>query len=158
MSKGKYVLPVILGQPGRELFFVKGEIPKGQDIVLARKLTERMVIDRDRKHIERLIKDDRVPAPQRVTELEVVVQPLSEAISDVEASLIHHYVNNTLPGAFKSPMLSQWFVFERPGDITPLKLARFAINLLSNEERRVLLSVLGTAKLPSTHTRFAAFC
>lgn len=141
MSRAKYLIPSIMGEPGRELYVVRGDIPKGQKLILARKLFSRMVNDQDQKYIDKLLGPyDR--RPDRAQGVETLSFDNKDRVSVKEAVLIHGYITNTLPGAYRAPELSQWYIYERPGDIGPLKLARFSINLLSTDERKALLSII----------------
>ncbi len=159
MARGKYVVPVILGQPGRELFYVKGEIPRGLSMVLARKVDERGLTDRDRKQLTRLLgnEGESLPSFDRVKDLELITTHESSLGGEFEATLIHGYVTNTLPGAFRASELNRWYIFERPGELTPLKLARFAINLLDHSERSALIKPLSHLKVDFTHPKFQEY-
>jgi len=159
MSKGKYIIPVILGQRGRELFFVKGDIPRNRNLILVRKFGERGLTDKDIRHLDKLLEGQHsdIPRPNRVKELEHIGAQSIGLISEREATLVHGYVTNVLPGAFKAPELSNWYILERPSEITPLKLARFSINLLERTERSALVEALNIIKVPSTHVDFSDY-
>lgn len=158
MSKGKYVVPVILGQPGNELFLVKGEVPAKQGMALVRFDVERGLCVKDEKALERLWEKTGVPKnrPTRVKELQVLDTTL-EGVTQREATLVQGYINNTLPGAFRAVELNNWYIFERQGDLTPLKLARFAINLLERKERTELLGTLARKSVPFTHPSYDTY-
>lgn len=155
MSKGKYVVPVILGQPGNELFLVKGEVPVKQGMALVRFSVERGLCIKDEKALERLWEKTGAPKnrPTRVKELHVLDTSL-EGVTQREATLVQGYINNTLPGAFRAVELNNWYIFEKQGDLTPLKLARFAINLLERKERTELLGSLARKAVSFTHPSY----
>jgi len=71
MSKAKYVVPVIMGQPGSELFLVKGEIPRGQTMVLVRLITERALTSKDERGINLLEREERVQLLAGLNQLRV---------------------------------------------------------------------------------------
>lgn len=156
MSKAKYVVPVIMGHPGSELFLVKGEIPRGQTMVLVRLIAERALTSKDERGMERLFSKSSPPEkrPTRVKEVSLITPELLTQVNEYEATLVHGYINNVLPGAFRAPEISKWYIFERPGDITSLKLARFAINLLEREERVQLLAGLNQLRVHNSHSRY----
>ncbi|MNH65383.1 hypothetical protein D3C73_173920 [compost metagenome] len=158
MSKGKYVVPVILGQPGNELFLVKGEVPAKQGMALVRFDVERGLCVKDEKALERLWEKTGAPRnrPTRVKELQILDATL-EGVTQREATLVQGYINNTLPGAFRAVELNNWYIFERQGDLTPLKLARFAINLLERKERTELLGDLSRKSVPFTHPSYDTY-
>lgn len=158
MSKGKYVVPVILGQPGNELFLVKGEVPAKQGMALVRFDVERGLCVKDEKALERLWEKTGAPRnrPTRVKELQIIDATL-EGVTQREATLVQGYINNTLPGAFRAVELNNWYIFERQGDLTPLKLARFAINLLERKERTELLGNLSRKSVPFTHPSYDTY-
>lgn len=155
MSKGRYVVPVILGQPGNELFLVKGEVPARQGMALVRFNVERGLCIKDEKALERLWERNGVPKnrPTRVKELHVL-DSILEGVTQREATLVQGYINNTLPGAFRAVELNNWYIFEKQGDLTPLKLARFAINLLERKERTDLLGSLAKKAVSFTHPSY----
>lgn len=158
MSKGKYVIPVILGQPGSELFLVKGEVPAKQGMALVRFNVERGLCKIDEKALERLWEKSGTPntRPTRVKELHVLDTTL-DGVTKHEATLVQGYINNTLPGAFRAVELNNWYIFERQGDLTPLKLARFAINLLERSERMNLLGSLAKKSVSFTHPSYDVY-
>lgn len=158
MSKGKYVVPVILGQPGSELFLVKGEVPARQGMALVRFNSERGLCIKDEKALERLWEKSGTPKnrPTRVKELHMLDTTL-EGVTQREATLVQGYINNTLPGAFRAAELNHWYIFEKQGDLTPLKLARFAINLLERSERLQLLGSLARMSVPFTHPSYDTY-
>lgn len=143
MSKGKYIIPVIMGRPGRDLYLVNCSIPSGRDMVLVRHSVERAITPRDIKAIERLVEpsEDFELQHKRLNELSPP-EDILDSISRHEATLVQGYINNILPGAFKAKELNNWFIYDKQGDLTPLKLARFAINLLERSDRKDLLGVL----------------
>lgn len=159
MAKVKYVVPVILGQRSRELFLVKGEIPKDQNLILVRRVGERGLVDKDVRHLDKLLAGQYsdIPRPDRVKELEHINGETVGSITSREATLVHGYITNVLPGAFKAPELNNWYIFERPGEIIPLKLARFSINLLDRAERTALVSALNPIKSAFTHVDFLVY-
>jgi len=158
MSKGKYVIPVIMGQPGSDLFLVKGEIPARQGMALVRFNVERGLTLRDEKALERLLEKTGTmkSRPTRVKELSVL-ETILETVTQREATLVQGYINNTLPGAFRAVELNNWYIFEKQGDLTPLKLARFAINLLERSERMELLGGLARKSVSFTHPSYDTF-
>ncbi len=143
MSKGKYVIPIIMGRPGRDLYLVNTTIPSGQDMVLVRHVVERAITPKDVKALERLIEpsEEFELTHKRLNELSPP-EDILDAITRHEATLVQGYINNILPGAFKAKELNNWFIFDKQGDLTPLKLARFAINLLERNDRKSLLGAL----------------
>ncbi|MNO12952.1 hypothetical protein D3C76_25720 [compost metagenome] len=159
MSKGKYVIPVILGQPGDELYLVKGDVPVRHGMALVRLATERGLTARDEKELDKLI--DRMGElkrrPSRLKELHVLTDEVVHTVEQREATLVQGYINNTLPGAFRAPELNNWYIFERQGDLTPLKLARFAINLLERSERMTMLGNLTRKSVSFTHYSYDCF-
>lgn len=159
MSKGKYVIPVVMGQPGSELFLVKGEIPRGQSMILIRLTSVRGLTPKDERAVDKLLEKSRSDhsRPTRVKELSLITPENVNEVSPYESTLVHGYIMNTLPGAFKAPEMQNWYIFERPGDITSLKMARFAINLLEREEKVELLGALHTRRVNSAHQKFAAY-
>lgn len=146
MSKAKYIIPVIMGKPSRDLYVVHGELPRGQRQALAKQVGVRAVKGSDHKHIERLIGKTDANRPEKVIEISLVLDEGDVGVSEVEAALIYGYVNNTLPGAFKAPELSKWYIFERPGDVVSIKLSRFSINLLDADDRLTLLKPIARGK------------
>ncbi len=155
MSKGKYVIPVVMGQPGSELFLVKGEIPRGQSMVLIRQMGIRALTPKDERAMEKLLeKSYSQNRPNRVKELVLVDAESIGEISAHEATLVHGYIMNVLPGAFKAPELQNWYLFERPGEITSLKMARFAINLLERQEKHDLLGLLNTHRTANHASKY----
>jgi hypothetical protein len=159
MSKGKYVIPVIMGQPGSELFLVKGEIPRGQSMVLVRLTSIRALAPKDTKALDKLLEKSgsAQTRPTRVKELNLITPENINEVSAQEATLVHGYIMNLLPGAFKAPEMQNWYIFERPGDITSLKMARFAINLLERSEKVELLGAINQLRVSNAHPKFAAY-
>lgn len=147
MSRGKYLLPVVMGRPGQELFIVRGGIPRGQKCVLAKQVLSRVAIEADLKHIERLSGPGNSNQPTKVREIATLSPATVDLVSTREASLICGYINNTLPGAFKAPEMSEWYIYDKSGDISPLKLSRFSINLLDTGERNALVELLKGMKI-----------
>jgi len=156
MSKGKYIIPVVMGQPGSELFLVHGEIPRGQSMVLVRLTGERALTTKDETALAKLLEKvgSNTSPPKRVKEVTLITSETRGDVSAHEATLVHGYITNVLPGAFKAPEMSNWYLFERPGDITSLKMARFAINLLDRSERTELLGELNGIRTANGHTRY----
>lgn len=159
MSKGRYVVPVVMGQPGNELFLVKGEVPKASGLMLVRLGNERGLTSKDEVEMTKLFEKAGKPSilPTRVKELTPINDATAHDVSNVEATLVTGYINNTLPGAFRAPELKNWFIYERNGDLTPLKLARFAINLLERDERKALVSSLAGKAAPSYNTLYEKY-
>ncbi|QTH80477.1 hypothetical protein PA10_00279 [Pseudomonas phage pPa_SNUABM_DT01] len=159
MSKGKYVIPVILGQPGSELYLVKGDLPPRQGMALVRLTGERQLNAKDEKELDKLIERMGPPKnrPARLTELTFLNDTVITLVDQHEATLVQGYINNTLPGAFRAPELNNWYIFERQGDLTPLKLARFAINLLERSQRMELLGNLSGKSVSFTHYKYDNF-
>jgi len=143
MSKVSYVLPVVLGQPGRELFLIKGDLPRDARMALVRNVSVRSLTSKDEQALIKLkTYNPREALPERVRELELINASTVGNVTDHEATLVHGYITNVLPGAFKVPELTGWYLFERPGEVTPLKLARFSINLLDRLQRMALVDDL----------------
>lgn len=158
MSRGKYVVPVIMGSPGSEMYVVKGDVPKGQNVVLAKLSMERGLSQREIKIAEGFVANGKMSSiPVKLRELDVVTGDRLDLITDVEAALIQGYIDNTLPGAFRAPQINPWFLFEKPGDITPLKLARFSINLLSKSDRNELIGWMRRFKPDYNNHRYASY-
>lgn len=159
MSKGKYVVPVVMGQPGNELFLVKGEVPRALGLALVRLDAERGLTAKDEKALERLYEKTGRPSvmPTRLKELSLIHDENVADITVDEATLVTCYINNTLPGAFRAQELKNWFIYERNGDLTPLKLARFAINLLDHAERKALVRSVAVKAAPSYNTRYEKY-
>ncbi|MCY1282878.1 hypothetical protein D9M68_18510 [compost metagenome] len=159
MAKGKYVIPVVMGQPGAELFLVKGNIAVGSRFALVRFESERGITERDTKALEKIYERDSrsTVKPSRVKELSLVDESNANAVSEAEATLVTGYVNNTLPGAFRAPELKDWFIYEKSGDLVPLKFARFAINLLDHSERKALIEAIARKAVPSYNTRYEKY-
>lgn len=159
MAKGKYVIPVVMGQPGAELFLVKGSLVGSSRFALVKFESERAIQERDEKALEKIYeKNSRSTVkPSRVKELSLVDESNAHAVTKIEAGLVAGYVNNTLPGAFRAPELKGWFLYERTGDLVPLKFARFAINLLDHDERKALIEVIAKNAMPSHNTRFEKY-
>lgn len=156
MSKGRYVVPVVMGQLGSELFLVKGEVPRSVGMALVRLDSERGLTVKDEKALVKLYEKIGHPTVKhiRLKEASLINQINVNAISEVEATLVTGYINNTLPGAFRAPELSNWFIYERQGDLIPLKLARFTINLLEHSERKELISHISAKAAASYNTRY----
>lgn len=156
MSKGRYVVPVVLGQPSGELFLVKGEVPRETGMMLVRLGNERGLTPKDEKELAKYFERNGKPSiiPSRVKELIPINEDTASEVSREEATLVHGYINNTLPKAFNAPELKNWFIYERNGDLTPLKLARFAINLLERSERQGLVRPIAVKAMPRTNSRF----
>ncbi|MNY53362.1 hypothetical protein D3C86_1891130 [compost metagenome] len=89
-------------------------------------------------------------------ELEVITDLNKHSIDAHHAALIHGYITNILPGAFKAPELNGWFILEKPSELTSLKMARFAINLLDGETRARLAGLL-TARKESRASKLAKY-
>lgn len=158
MSKGKYVVPVVMGQLSNELFLVKGDIPRASGISLVRLNGERGITAKDERAASKIYERTGKPSvlPSRVKEATVINDDTAHDISDLEATLVMGFINNTLPGAFKAPEFKNWFIYER-GDLTPLKLARFSINLLEHSERRALVSSFKHRAAPSYNTHYEKY-
>lgn len=155
MQKGKYIIPAILGNPGDELFLIKGRLVKTQAMTLVRFSTERMMDDEDVQGANELFTGTYTRRPQ-ISRVKVLLT-LDDAIADIndrEATLVNGYIKNTLPGAFRAKELKQWYIYEKQGDLTPLNLARFAINLMDNSDRSSLLGNLGKRAYHYTHPRY----
>lgn len=147
---GKYVIPVIMGQLGRELYLVNGEVPRDQRVVLARAINRRQVRDRDLKWINRIpgVGQYGYIPPSFLTEVEILDSQSvrDRAVSLSQASLIEGFIEGTIRLSRSQTELDGWFVFEKKGDLTPLKIARFSLNLLELPERRALIAPLGGLK------------
>jgi hypothetical protein len=156
MAKGKYVIPVVMGQPGAELFLVKGNIAVGSRFALVRFDTERGITERDTKALEKLYERDSrsTVKPSRVKELSLVDESNTNAVTELEATLVTGYVNNTLPGASRAPELKDWYIYEKSGDLTPLRFAKFSINLLGRDERKALVEVIAKKAAPFYNSRY----
>lgn len=155
MQKGRYIIPAILGNPGDELFLIKGRLVKTQAMTLVRFSTERMMDDEDEQGVSDLFSGTYTarPQPKRVK----VLLTLDDAIHDItdrEATLVNGYIHNTLPGAFRAKELKQWYIYEKQGDLTPLNLARFAINLMDRSDRVSLLGSLARKAYHYTNPRY----
>ena len=143
MPAGKYVMPIVMGEASREVFLIKVEMAKSEEVFLLRHVKTRAVLHKDEKHITRLMENNRrAERPVRIMELEIISEANKGSIEPHEACLIHGYITNLLPGAFKAPELNDWFILEKPSELTSLKMARFAINLLDCGSRTRLLSFL----------------
>ena len=143
MPAGKYVMPIVMGEASREVFLIQGEMAKSEEVFLLRHVKTRAVLPKDERHITRLLENNRrAERPVRIMELEIICDANKGSIEPHEACLIHGYITNLLPGAFKAPELNDWFILEKPSELTSLKMARFAINLLDSASRTRLLSFL----------------
>lgn len=143
MPAGKYVMPIVMGEASREVFLIQGEMAKSEEVFLLRHVKTRAVLPKDERHITRLLENNRrAERPVRIMELEIICDANKGSIEPHEACLIHGYITNLLPGAFKAPELNDWFILEKPSELTSLKMARFAINLLDCGSRTRLLSFL----------------
>lgn len=143
MSAGKYVIPIVMGEASREVFRIEGDMVKTDAVFLLRHLKTRSVLPKDERPLSKLMEmNRRSEMPSRIMELEVISDTNKLSIDPHHAALIHGYITNVLPGAFKAPELNDWFILEKPSELTTLKMARFAINLLSTETRARLLSLL----------------
>ena len=156
MARGKYVVPVVMGQPGAELFLVKGTIDGPSRFALVKLETERGLTEKDEKALEKFYeKAGRMTVVHnRVKELVMVDASNAASVTAVEAGLVTGYINNTLPGADRAPELKNWFIYEKSGDLVPLKFARFSINLLDKSERASLVSAISGKAMPSQNTRY----
>lgn len=158
MSAKKYVIPVVMGRPAHEIFLMNGTLDVGQKTALVRLVTERSIIAKDEKNIQSLIKTGKLlDRPSRIKEVEIINLESIDTVSKKEAALIYGYIHNTLPGAFKAPEMSKWFLYEKPNDITPLKMARFSINLLRQEERIDLIGWMSGIKMETNDKQLAAY-
>lgn len=143
MPAGKYVMSIVMGEALREVFLIQGEMARSEEVFLLRHVKTRAVLPKDEKHITRLMENNRrAERPVRIMELEIISEANKGSIEPHEACLIHGYITNLLPGAFKAPELNDWFILEKPSELTSLKMARFAINLLDCGSRTRLLSFL----------------
>lgn len=136
-------MSIVMGEASREVFLIQGEMAKSEEVFLLRHVKTRAVLPKDEKHITRLMENNRrAERPVRIMELEIISEANKGSIEPHEACLIHGYITNLLPGAFKAPELNDWFILEKPSELTSLKMARFAINLLDCGSRTRLLSFL----------------
>lgn len=142
MSKGKYVVPVVLGKPARELYFVKGALPRDHKFGFARLVGRRALLEADKTGMKDLpeIKSHDYQYPSFVTELEVVKDTQDLKLSTRQ--VLRGFVNNTLTSKTAFKELNDWFLLERNGELTPLALAKFSINLLDRDQKLDLLRVI----------------
>lgn len=142
MSKGRYVVPVVLGKPGRELYFVRGALPRDHKFGFARLVTRRGFLESDKAGMSDLpeTKTYDYQYPSFVMELEVVKD--TQDLTWSTRQTLRGFVNNTLSSKGPLKELNDWFLLERNGELMPLNLARFSINLLEREEKTDLLRVI----------------
>lgn len=136
-------MPIVMGEASREVYRIEGDLAKNEKVFLLRLVRTRSVIQRDERQIKKLMETYKLQAPPlRIIELEVINDNNKASVDPHHAALIHGYITNLLPGAFKAPELNDWFILEKPAELTSLKMARFAINLLDDDSRQQLLGLL----------------
>lgn len=143
MAKGRYVIPTVMGQLGREMYLVNGNLPKDQKVGLARYVNRRGVCAKDQEGIAKIPNIDRqdYQVPTMLTELVVIdhdsLRNRNHTAS--EAVTIEGFIRNTIPSSKNAAELDGWFLYEKNGDLTPLKIAKFSINLLDDSTKRHLI-------------------
>lgn len=150
MSKGKYVIPVVMGQPGQEMYVITGTLLRDQKSSLARYVTRRAVMKGDEagiaKATEKCHRD--YVAPRYITELELLdhTHYRNGKITRSEAQILEGFIRNTIPSSKSQSELDGWFLVDKNGDLMPLKLAKFSINLLDDTNKyRIIDSLYGRA-------------
>lgn len=150
MSKGKYVIPVVMGHPGQEMYVITGNPPRDQKSSLARFVTRRAVMKGDEAGIAKATEKCRhdYVAPRYITELELLdyTHYRNGKITRSEATILEGFIRNTIPSSKSQSELDGWFLVDKNGDLMPLKLAKFSINLLDDTNRyRIIDSLYGRA-------------
>lgn len=144
MSKGKYIIPVVMGQPGQELYLVKGNFPRELKTALARYVTRRAVLPADESGVTKATEKCRYDyqAPKFLTELEIVDGTFVRQgkVGRSQAIAIEGFLRNTIPSSKTQSELDGWFLVEKNGDLVPLKLAKFSINLLDDNNKQQLIN------------------
>lgn len=147
MSKGKYVIPVVMGELGQELYLINGTLPRDQKTGLARYVTRRAVLERDAVGVEKATEKCRgnYVAPRYLTELDLVTSDDYRTGKHLRstARVLEGFIRNTGAALSKTQSeLDGWFLVEKSGDLMPLKLAKFSINLLDDDARHRLVDSL----------------
>lgn len=146
MSKGKYVIPVVMGQPGQEMYVIMGTALRDQKSSLARFVTRRAVMKGDEVGIAKATEKCRsdYTAPRYITELELVdyTHYRNGKITRSEAKVLEGFIRNTIPSSKSQAELDGWFLVDKNGDLMPLKLAKFSINLLDDTNKYRIIDAL----------------
>lgn len=147
MSKGKYVVPVVMGELGQEMYLINGVFPRDQKTALGRSGTRRAVLERDAAGVEKAIEKGRgnYLAPRYLTEIDLVTREDYRTGKHMrsEARVLEGFIRNTGTTMSKScSELDGWFLVEKSGDLMPLKLAKFSINLLDDDTREKMVDSL----------------
>lgn len=146
MSKGKYVIPVVMGQPGQEMYLITGSMFKDQKSALARFVTRRAVLESDAAGIAKATEKCRsdYTAPRYITELELVdhTHIRNGKFTRATALIIEGFIRNTIPSSKSQSELDGWFLVDKNGDLMPLKLAKFSINLLEETNKWRIIDAL----------------
>lgn len=146
MSKGKYVIPVVMGQPSQELYLITGNVSKDQKSALARFVTRRSVMEGDQVGIAKAAEKYRsaYSVPRFLTELELVdhTHYRNGKITRSQATIIEGFIRNTIPSSKSQAELDGWFLVDKNGDLMPLKLAKFSINLLDDTNKWRIIDAL----------------
>lgn len=146
MSKGKYVIPVVMGQPGQEMYVITGSTLKDQKSSLGRFITRRAVMPGDMAGIAKATEKCRsdYTAPRYVTEIELVdhTHIRNGKFTRAMAQLIEGFIRNTIPSSKTQSELEGWYLVDKNGDLMPLKLAKFSINLLDDTNKWRIIDAL----------------
>lgn len=141
MSKGKYLVPVHMGQPGNELYLIKGELPAGQSIGLARCVKRRGVTANDLPGIGKMNHPRmNFSTPAVLTEVEIVSHDTVTTRKDCQT--IEQFIRNTLYASKNLAELEGWYTYERKGELIPLKIAKFSINLLDEDTKQSMIDAV----------------
>lgn len=141
MPRGKYVIPHVMGSLGQELYLVNGTVPVKGKIALAKVIRRRGVIEKDLPGLNKIpeIACGRYAVPTMLTEIQVIDGSQKDTHTLSEAMAVEGFITNTRKLSKSQSELDGWFLFERKGDLTPLKLAKFSINLLEDQVRQALV-------------------
>lgn len=135
MPRGKYIIPLVMGTLGQELYLIKGQMPKDCKIALAKSICRRGVIASDHAGLNKIpdIASGRYKLPAFLTEIEIIDGHGSYAPKEVKA--VEGFILNTAKLSRNQSELDGWYLYERKGDLTPLKMAKFSINLIDDAAR-----------------------
>lgn len=138
MSKGRYIIPTVTGEAGTEVLVInRASVSSGW---LLRTVCVRGVLPKDRSGIQRAIEMGRLHGASlnRVRELEPI--DTCDSLTIAERSVLKGFIRGDLPGAYKAPELNGWYILERFGEVTPLRLAAFYLSMLPREDRLSMLA------------------
>ena len=147
MSKGKYVVPVVMGELGQEMYLINGVMPRDQKTALGRFVTRSAVLDRDTDGVTKAVEKGgyNYQTPRFLTEIDLISRDNHRHQKPLysEARALEGFIRNTGTTMSKAQTeLDGWYLVDKSGDLMPLKLAKFSINLLDSDAREKMIDSL----------------